>query len=247
MTNGSKSPLGTGNWKLATFSHWQQFTRRGLLFRRLEAEEAGGGVAGRWAEVGPLLVGLEPEEAGGGDCAAYAVRVDGSEFGKNRHMQVVSPDDDVVVERDADKFADIAETSRFRDVFLRWIRISARVIVSDNDGYRAKSDGLAEDFTRMEECLIRRAPRYYHGLAKKMPFCIKVKGVGALLCLVDADRSDLSHNIIRRFYRSGKGAMRCLDIATNERKRCGELYGRDLSDAGNLCSYNLLPGCFDES
>ena len=123
-------------------------------------------------------------------------------------MRTVVTDYDMVVERDADNLASFAEALRFLDVLLGRRRIAARMVVRDDHGHRAKSDGMAEDFSRMEKRLVRRATRNHHRLAEKMPFRVEIERIRTFLRFIDTDGSHLPHHVVRCLDCAGEGAMR---------------------------------------
>ena len=158
----------------------------------------------------------------------------------------VSPNDDVIIERDADDFASFYEPLRLCDVFFRRCGVSARMVVRDYHGHRAKPDRLTEDVAWMKEGLIHSASRHNHRLAEKVPLCVKVKGVGTFLRFVYPNRLYLPHDIVRSLNRARERAVRSSDIALHERECGGELNSSNLAYAWNLRRDDLLPRRIDK-
>ena len=158
----------------------------------------------------------------------------------------VSPNDNVIVERDADYFASFYEPLRLCDIFFRRCGVSARMVVRNYHGHCPKPDCLTEDVAWMKECLIHSASRYNQRLAEKVPLCVKVEGVGTFLRFVYPNRLYLPHDIVRSLNRARERAVRSSDIAFHERECGGELNSSNLAYARNLRRDDLLPRRIDK-
>ena len=157
-------------------------------------------------------------------------------------MRAVAANDDMVVKRDTDELSRLAESLRLGDVFFRWRRVAAWMVVRHDQRHSAQPNRLAEDVARMKKCLVRRAARDPHRLAKKMALCVKIERERALLRLVNSHGSHLPYDVIRRFDSAGKRTVRRASIALHERECGSELHSGYFADSRHLRRDDLLPG-----
>ena len=68
--------------------------------------------------------------------------------------------DDVVQDGNAYKVTDLNKPPRDSEVFFAWFRVAARMVVYEHDAGRGSNDGGAEDFARMNDAGIERAPAH---------------------------------------------------------------------------------------
>ena len=115
--------------------------------------------------------------------------------------------DDMVIERDADEFARLYKPLSLDNVFVRWCGITARMVVRDDHRYRAKAYRMTEDFSWMYKCLVSRTARDYHRLAEKTTLRVEIESIRALLSIIDADGTHLSHHVVGCFDCTGKRTM----------------------------------------
>jgi len=60
-------------------------------------------------------------------------------------------DDDVVKKLDTDDASDLDEPFGHLDIFPRWMRVTARMLMADDERRRIVEDGGLKDFSRMDD------------------------------------------------------------------------------------------------
>ena len=153
---------------------------------------------------------------------------------------------DMIIQRYSDNVPCFYKSLCFVDIFCTWRRITTRMIMSNDDGHSANTDRLAENVARMHERPICSSSCYAYRLTKELAFRIEIQREHTLLRFVNANRTNLPHNVIRCFNCANKRAVRHFHVAFDKGECGGELYGGDLADTRNFRRYDLLPCRIDE-
>lgn len=102
-------------------------------------------------------------------------------------MPCAATDDNMIVERDADKIPRFNEALGFGQVFVAGCCISARMCVCYNYGCRAKAYRLTENISGMKRRSIKNSSEYQYRFAQKAPLGVEIERKHVFLLLVDSD------------------------------------------------------------